>query len=56
MREDVVKYEKRGLTITVREAKIEDATTLGRLRAILDGETDHFDRVYGEDVLTEEGF
>jgi len=54
MREDVVKYEERGLTITLREAKMEDATTLGRLRATLDGETDHFDRVYGEDVLTEE--
>ncbi|WP_144558151.1 GNAT family N-acetyltransferase [Shouchella miscanthi] len=54
MKNDVLEYEKHGMTITIRLAEMEDATTLGRLRATLDGETDHFDRVYGENVLTEE--
>ncbi|WP_042198561.1 GNAT family N-acetyltransferase [Paenibacillus camerounensis] len=49
-------FQVKGLHYTIRSAIPGDAKKLSALRLQVDGETEHMDRIPGEDYIDEEGF
>jgi hypothetical protein len=49
-------FEVKGLTYTIRSARLQDAGQLSALRLQVDGETENLDRVQGEGFIDPAGF